>query len=89
MATLEDSFSRDLEDTSDDSGAEEDDRDAAILEKNEIHLLPHSKADGREEVGTARLQSSKRYNTIMEVGHGPESPKLLLFWPCGSHSLTD
>ena len=38
MTTLEDSFLRDLEDLSDDSGAEEDDRDAAIPENDEVHV---------------------------------------------------
>lgn len=36
MTTLEDSFLRDLEDLSDDSEAEEDERNAAIPENNEV-----------------------------------------------------
>ena len=36
MATLEDSFLRDLEDLSDDSGGEEDDRDAALPENDQV-----------------------------------------------------
>lgn len=39
MATLEDSFLRDLEDLSDDSDAEEEDRDAALPENDEVSVL--------------------------------------------------
>ena len=38
MATLEDSFLRDLEDLSDDSEAQEEDRDAALPENNEVRV---------------------------------------------------
>ena len=33
----------------------------------------------------ARLQSSERYMTIMEVGHSPRTPKSLSFRLCKTH----
>ena len=97
MAALEDSFLRDLEDLSDDSEGEEEDRDAALPENDEVrtnindvqesccHCRQSSLTSRRyitfmqmetEEVdignfdtleSRARLQSSERYRTIMEV----------------------
>ena len=57
MATLEDSFLRDLEDLSDDSGGEEDDRDAALPENDQVSLACKSlsqvdSSDPFPEVGT-------------------------------------
>ena len=58
MAALEDSFLRDLEDLSDDSEVEEDNRDAALPEDNEVRaptpttcliervLSPHTRLPG-------------------------------------------
>lgn len=39
MATLEDSFLRDLEDLSDDSEAEDEHKDAALPENNEVRFV--------------------------------------------------
>ena len=43
MTTLEDSFLRDLEDLSDDSGGEEDDRDAALPENDQVSVACNGK----------------------------------------------
>lgn len=97
MAALGDSFLRDLEDLSDDSDVEEEDRDAALPENNEVctnakdvqegccyqrqgssasrRLFVFMQMETEEvDIGTfdtlesrARLQSSERYRTIMEV----------------------
>ncbi|CAK0786916.1 hypothetical protein CVIRNUC_010130 [Coccomyxa viridis] len=69
MATLEDSFLRDLEDLSDDSGGEEDDRDAALPENDQMDTDEVEVGNFDTLESRARLMSSDRYKTIMERVH--------------------
>ncbi len=66
MAALEDSFLRDLEDLSDDSEAEEEDRDAALPEHNEVRRNVN---DVQEGCWISRQGSlaSRRLTTFMQL----------------------
>lgn len=64
MATLEDSFLRDLEDLSDDSGGEEDDRDAALPENDQVSVACNHKTQTESsDPVPAKWQAGQLMNT--------------------------